>query len=191
MYKKEFLLNMRRELKDFSRQEIDRVILYYDELISDKMDMGQTEQSVIAELGDVKAISRGIKADLAISRLEGNEGNKKVGNSLKLVLKLFAAPAMIPLGIIFSIAFLVIAITGTSLIAGFGVATIAIAIAVIPTTILAISQAGIGTGIVVASVLTILIGVFGLISVLFLKYGIAILNFMLKMATRVAKKIYS
>ncbi|MFW5780034.1 MAG: DUF1700 domain-containing protein, partial [Bacillota bacterium] len=69
MDKKQFLKDLRRSLKKFSDEEIKEIICYYDEMISDKMERGQNESQVIAELGDIKVISNQIKADLMGERI--------------------------------------------------------------------------------------------------------------------------
>ncbi|MBI9009822.1 MAG: DUF1700 domain-containing protein [Tenericutes bacterium] len=58
MKRREFLRNLKTELKKRRDIEVEEVLFYYDELIQDAIDSGETEEIFIANLGSVEDILR-------------------------------------------------------------------------------------------------------------------------------------
>jgi uncharacterized membrane protein len=73
MNKFEFLNALSNSLKGFSYEEVGRVLSYYDELISDKVEAGLNEYQVVHSLGDIKTITKQIQAELAGERLNSKK----------------------------------------------------------------------------------------------------------------------
>lgn len=57
MNKQEFLAALARELEPLPREERERTLTYYGELIDDRLEDGQDEGEVIQSLGDPKAVA--------------------------------------------------------------------------------------------------------------------------------------
>lgn len=107
MNRSEFLKEISKRLIDFDKEERDKIIEYYDELISDYCDEGYSEDEAIKKLGDIDHIIKNIKADIVIER-----SNKKNSNSFKnfiIILGICSSPVLIPIGVSFFITFLAIA----------------------------------------------------------------------------------
>ncbi len=60
MDKKQFLAALRRALRDLPKEEREKFVLYYQEMIEDHMENGCTEQEAVAQVGDVQAIAADI-----------------------------------------------------------------------------------------------------------------------------------
>ena len=58
--KKQFLAALRRALRDLPKEEREKFVLYYQEMIEDHMENGCTEQEAVAQVGDVQAIAADI-----------------------------------------------------------------------------------------------------------------------------------
>lgn len=63
MSKKEFLKRLNRALSTLPRDEREKTIAYYDELIEDRKEAGSTEEAAVAAMGDVRTIADDIIAD--------------------------------------------------------------------------------------------------------------------------------
>ena len=57
MNKNEFLDSLRHSLKSLPRQDVDRIIDYYNEIIEDKIEAGDEETSAVASVGSVEEIA--------------------------------------------------------------------------------------------------------------------------------------
>ena len=113
MHKKEFLNRLAAETRD------DEIVSYYDELISDRIEAGESESAVLASY-DIKKIVRGLQFETAKKELEqvvetrSTTSGKKSSKSLVVILALCSAPITIPLGIAFIailFSFLVVALS--------------------------------------------------------------------------------
>ncbi|MBN2504193.1 MAG: DUF1700 domain-containing protein [Bacilli bacterium] len=63
MRKREFLNQLEKRLNMIRKAEIDEIVRYYDELIQDAVDNGETENDFIAKLGSVDDIVKTIQED--------------------------------------------------------------------------------------------------------------------------------
>ncbi len=63
MRKHEFIKELNKQLEFLGRQEMEEVVNYYEELIQDAVDHGETEKEFIDSLGDVTEIAYSIKKD--------------------------------------------------------------------------------------------------------------------------------
>jgi len=92
MKKSEFLGQLCINLKDVPKQDLERIIDYYNEIIEDKIEAGETEESAVASVGDVKEIIAEALKDHVEIKPQKNVKNKRV-----LVYLLAGAPLWVPL----------------------------------------------------------------------------------------------
>jgi uncharacterized membrane protein len=112
MNKAEFLENLRAEGGDES------LVSYYDELISDRIESGETEESVLSSLA-VKKIVKEHEFTVAREELEIKAKEKRTTRGAIVVAALCAWPITMPLSIVFvALMFALAAITVAFLIAG-------------------------------------------------------------------------
>lgn len=68
MTKREFLANLREALYGLSQAEIEERLLFYSEMIDDRMEEGITEEDAVREIGDAREIAAQIRAEGANSK---------------------------------------------------------------------------------------------------------------------------
>lgn len=187
MKKEQFLKQLRYSLRKFSNEEVEKVISYYDEIISDKMEYGQSEEEIIRNLGEIKDITRKIQIDLLINRVKTpNNDIEKTSNSFFIVLMLFASPALLPIGIVLFVAFFTVIIVSAALMISFCAATLGLIISLIPAIILLAPQPA--KAVAAAGIILTFAGVFGLLTILFYNITKIILNGIIKLATKIISK---
>jgi uncharacterized membrane protein len=193
MNKKDFLNELKYSLKQFSEKEVQEVINYYDEMISDRMESGMSEEAVVASLGNIKNIKAQIAADLVNVRLKDEDHNKnivKTSNNFFIMLMFFiSTPILIPIGIAFFSVFFSLFITMFALIVSFAAASICLIIGLIPIIYTSFIAGGAGGAVVSSGIILILIGVFALISILCTNIGVKFLNIITKTGTKIINKI--
>lgn len=62
MNKQEFLSVLQRRLKSLPKQECQKMLDYYAEMIEDRMEEGMSEESAVQDLGNVEMIASQILA---------------------------------------------------------------------------------------------------------------------------------
>lgn len=77
MTKIEFLNKLKINLAVLSEDEQDRIIEYYSEIISDKIDEGKTEQEAVAELGSPEQVSQSVLEDYTENETKTNTKPRK------------------------------------------------------------------------------------------------------------------
>lgn len=190
MSKREFLNTLRGYLRGFSDEEIERAVMYYDELISDKQEQGMSEKEAVRALGDVRTISRQLQAEFAGERFSGKATIAKAHHNFSKVLRLFATPALFPLGIVYLAFYIALAATVFALVVAFGAAAIALAAATVPGSIALGMEAGAPVGVMAAGVMLVVMAVSALLSAAFAKFGGKLLYHLMKGATALIRKIY-
>ncbi|HEY8445085.1 MAG TPA: DUF1700 domain-containing protein [Bacilli bacterium] len=124
MNKVKFLNEIKVNLKDFKKEEIDRIIEYYEEMIDDKIEMGLSEEEAISSLGDVNEITTEIKTNLL-----GERSKNKSTNSLRnfiLILGICTSPVLIPIAIGFSVLFIGILIAIGAVFLSIGITAVSL-----------------------------------------------------------------
>lgn len=91
MKKSEFLSKLNKKLKTNSYEECDKTISYYDEMISDEIENGKTEEEAVLAMGNIDDIV----LELTGSVINNNEEKKTSKQILMLVLSVFALPFLI------------------------------------------------------------------------------------------------
>lgn len=133
MTRDEFMQRLKTELRGFSSAEVGRMLEYYDELFSDSLEAGKTEEEITASLETPEAIAQRMRVDLAFLRAEQEPSAKSMNTVLIILLGVFALPIGLPLAIavvavLFSVAMVAISllVTGVALVAALGVSGLAI-----------------------------------------------------------------
>lgn len=187
MKKREFIREIDRRLKNFNNEERDRIIEYYEELISDYCDEGYTEEEAIEKLGSIDTIIKNIKAELVIER-----SKTKNTNSFKnviIILGICTSPVLIPLGIglfftFFGIAF---ALFMTFISLSIGSLT-ALAGTVVSVADLIITGGDPGLIILLLGIGLTATGLLGLLAYYLYKLSVIILNSIIKLFSGLIKK---
>lgn len=187
MNKKLFFKEIEDRLRDFSSDEKDKIIEYYDELINDYVDEGYSEEEAISRLGDINTIINTLKADLVIQR----SSNKKT-NSLKnfiIILSICTSPVLIPIGITFFVVFIVLAVSLLVMFLSFAVGSISTVVAALVTTIGMIVE-GADAGVILLMLgSSLFVGaILGIFAVGVYKISVSILNSINKMFSKSIKK---
>jgi uncharacterized membrane protein len=99
MNRSEFLWALNNALAGLPQSEIKRAAEYYDELITEAMEEGKTEEEACAGLGSPGDIAGRVRAELAFIRAEQKPSPGSVKAVLWVLLGLFALPIGLPLGI--------------------------------------------------------------------------------------------
>lgn len=69
MTKQEFLTQLRRGLNGLPQEDIEERIIFYSEMIDDRIEDGLTEDEAVSEIGPVSAVVSQILSDTPITRL--------------------------------------------------------------------------------------------------------------------------
>lgn len=106
MTKKQFLDQLDGLLQDMNEGERAKTILYYDEMISDKIDDGFSEEEAVASFDDVSEIAAALFAELPLVTLiqsKVKQSHEKSSNkTLWIVLAICGFPIWLPLAIAFA-----------------------------------------------------------------------------------------
>jgi len=153
-------MNKEQFMKQLKIENTDPdLIAYYDELISDMIEQGESEESIIIGLNQKKVINNYIY----IKNKEKLDKESK-GNATKavwiVILLLFSSPVLFPLGIVLVVLLITFFIVGLALLGS----ALAVLISVFYSTITLIAQQGsiglvllsIGAHLVALSILVIL-----------------------------------
>ncbi|WP_025724947.1 DUF1700 domain-containing protein [Acholeplasma granularum] len=113
------LAQLEQELKkkNLYKEEIDEILAYYEEIISDRYENGEAMNRII-ESYDIKLISR-LAFPQALQKREVKTSKEVSKNVKGLIFFLFSIPILIPLGVLY-IAFIIT--VGALFIAGLALA---------------------------------------------------------------------
>lgn len=73
MNKQEFLKGLKRKLKPLKKEECDKYIEYYDEIISDIVESGVSEEKAITRQGSIEQIAEEILANVNPTSLKSKD----------------------------------------------------------------------------------------------------------------------
>ena len=82
MKKDEFLIKLTAGLSNLPQSEVEGRILFYSEMLDDKMEEGMTEEDAVASLGTIESIIDQIIADIPLSALIKNRIKRKSDKKL-------------------------------------------------------------------------------------------------------------
>ncbi|MCL2587403.1 MAG: hypothetical protein FWE31_04170 [Firmicutes bacterium] len=111
--KKEFLETLEKTSND------KELVGYYDELISDRVEGGGEESSVVASL-NLRKVLRESEFVSAKNDLTERAQGKRRGRALVVLLALFSVPITLPLAFAFLMTCFAFVITGVALVGGAG-----------------------------------------------------------------------
>lgn len=121
-----FIKELKRALQHrLSKEEVNRAVAYYDELIRDRVELGELENEVIRSLGSISYIVKMVSLDNLEKRVS-SKNIVSIISSSKSLLRLATTPILLLLAIVFaSIMFsLIVALVSTFF--GFAVSLVAI-----------------------------------------------------------------
>ena len=103
--KQQFFHHLNKELKKyFSQQEIDEIVDYYEELIDDRLERGESIEHILNSY-QPKEIARAMIPQVVSKR---DSHDQKTTSSLWLILLiLFSSPILIPLGVVYLVVMIV------------------------------------------------------------------------------------
>lgn len=90
MNKAQFLKRLKRQLHNLKRSEREKYISDYEEMISDMVENGMTEQEAVSKLGNIKKISKEILENSEVT-YEWVDGKGKILIVVSFCLILFSA----------------------------------------------------------------------------------------------------
>ena len=98
MTKHEFLWKLEEGLYGLPREDIQRSLDYYSEMIEDRMEDGLSEEEAVAALGPVEDIRAAILAEIPLPRLvkESVRPKRKL-RAWEIVLLILGSPVWVPL----------------------------------------------------------------------------------------------
>jgi uncharacterized membrane protein len=89
MNRKEFLSELKKQLKVYKKIDSEEIIYYYDEMIQDAVDAGHIERQFIAELGNIEEIVRNITGDESfiykVKKANENSLVSLIGSAVKII----------------------------------------------------------------------------------------------------------
>ena len=98
MNKETFLNQLREKISYLPQNEVDERILFYEEMIDDRIEEGMTEEDAVAAVGSVDSISKHVMSETPLSKLVIDK--VKPDRSLRgweIALLIIGAPLWIPL----------------------------------------------------------------------------------------------
>ena len=101
MTKNEFLSSLRSKLQGLPPADIDERVSFYEEMIDDRIDEGESEESAVAEIGNVDDIVMDIAKDTPLVKLvkEKIKPKRRI-KAWEIVLLAAGFPLWLPLAIV-------------------------------------------------------------------------------------------
>ena len=98
MSKAEFMRLLRWRLAQLPQSEIEKQVSYYDEMFSDMMEDGMSEEEAAARLGDPEKIAEEVLRDMPMSELVRSRVRPSGGwTTLSIILVVLGSPVWLPL----------------------------------------------------------------------------------------------
>ena len=98
MNKKEFLLQLEKELAGLPPKELEERLTFYSELIDDQIEEGRTEEDAVSNMGTVQEVAEQILAEVPlIEPVKEKVKHKRWLGPLEIVLLILGAPIWLPL----------------------------------------------------------------------------------------------
>ena len=101
MNKNEFLLELKSNLKKLPDYEIDKIVGFYEEAISDRIENGENEELAVEKMGSVDEISKEILVNIPMTKVLRNTISKRKNkkNGIWLVCLIAGFPIWFSLAI--------------------------------------------------------------------------------------------
>lgn len=102
MTKNEFLSSLGTRIQALPKEEFDRTIAYYEEIIEDRVEEGMTEEEAVASMESLDTIVHRIMTETPLKTfVKGKVESKKKMETWQIVLLAVTSPIWIPLVIAF------------------------------------------------------------------------------------------
>ena len=179
MNKKEFLSELEKRLNGLPKEDINNRIMFYGEMIDDRVDEGKSEEEAIADLGGIDNVVNEIAKDTPLFKLVKEKVKpKKKMSGLTIALLILGFPLWFPL----LITFFVLCFVGYILLWTFVIVSLSLFVA------------SLGAGIVFFIMAFVNDFNIGYLAISFIALGLSpvfyiLLKYMLKATIAVSKKI--
>lgn len=101
MSKKDFLEQLRKRLSGLPQEDVEERLVFYSEMIDDRMEEGLTEEEAVAAAGNIDDIVAGIVADIPLTKLAKERIKpKREMRAWEIVLLVLGSPLWISLLIV-------------------------------------------------------------------------------------------
>jgi uncharacterized membrane protein len=155
---------VKRLSKTFPDVEIQNAVNYYEEIIDERVEHGETEEDVVASFGEMQTIVSKITAEIVVNR-SNSKSVKDAWRNFFIILAICSSPVLVPVAIAFVAVLVGLAVTFVSVIFALVVAAGAILISLIPIMIGLFATGagvpeimiGIGAALIVLGLLTVVI----------------------------------
>lgn len=98
MDKTQFLDELKRRMSGLPQSELDERLLFYSEMIDDRMEDGLTEEEAVAGIGSVDEVVEQIMAEIPLSRLVKEKVRQRHGlKAWEILLLVLGSPVWLPL----------------------------------------------------------------------------------------------
>ena len=98
MDKAQFLEELKRRLSGLPQSELEERLLFYSEMIDDRVEDGLTEEEAVAGIGSVDALVEQIMAEIPLSRLVKEKVRQRRGlKAWEILLLVLGSPVWLPL----------------------------------------------------------------------------------------------
>ena len=101
MTKIQFILALDKRLSGLAESEIEERLIFYSEMIDDRMEEGLTEEEAVAAIGDIDEIANGIMSELAQIKAEAERKPepkpKRKLAGWEIALLILGIPVWVPL----------------------------------------------------------------------------------------------
>lgn len=139
MGKTEYLDALRRALAQMPPEELEKQIAYYDEMFSDMLEDGKSEQEICEHLGPPSAAAEELLRELPLGTLVKSRARElRTWSPLSIVLAILGAPVWLPLlltAVVLLLAFLVViwalVLSYTAVVASLGISALGVAVGAI------------------------------------------------------------
>ena len=101
MTRTKFILELSGELSGLPKDDIEKSVEFYTEMINDRMDEGMSEEEAVEAIGSIDVIVEQILGDISISKLvkEKVKPSRKL-RAWEIVLLVLGSPIWISLGVV-------------------------------------------------------------------------------------------
>lgn len=98
MDKQTFFAALRENLRGLPREDAERSIEFYEEMVSDRMEDGASEEEAVAALGSVEEITAQVLSEIPLTKLVKAKVRPSRGLKVwEIVLLILGAPVWVPL----------------------------------------------------------------------------------------------
>ncbi len=161
MSRNEFLAALTDSLGGFPPSEVKRITDYYEEMFSEALEEGKSEEEICASFGSPSEIAERARVELAFLRAEQQPSANTLNPVLWIIIGLLALPIGIPLGIAVVSLIFAMVVAAFAVALAFCAVVIALGLsgfALVAGSIFALIEGSVHIGILFIGVALVLIG---------------------------------